>query len=122
MEREYVKAKDVKSIATIPCDRPTFLHTDGGPVRILGFLVCCGEVFEDYHFDAFATFPIGDDGIVYTNHDGNSGTPGIFYGPIKKGDYDYKQGFGAMFVENNNITEAYYLEYCKEIGLEITEN
>ena len=117
---EYIKASDVKSIATIPFQRPTFLHAEGGPVRILGFLVCCGERFK-YNCDEFATFPIDEDGIVRTEHDGNNGTSGIFHGPIKKDDYDYRQAFQAMQKEKSKVTEEDFLKYCCEIGLEIID-
>ena len=117
---EYIKASGVKSIATIPSQRPTFLHTEGGPVRILGFLVCCGEQFH-YNCDEFATFPISEDGIVWTSHDGNNGMEGIFCGPIKKDDYDYRQAFQAMYTKRTKVTEKDFLEYCGEIGLEIID-
>ena len=121
MEEIYIKASDVKSIATIPSQRPTFLHTEDGPIRILGFLVCLGKRFEPFNCDAFATFPIDEGGIVHTQYDGNNGLPGLFHGPIKKDDYDYIEAFQTMFNEKSVECEHAFIEYCKEIGLEIID-
>jgi len=121
MEQNYILAKDVKSMTFAPFSCPAFISQKGvGPMRILGFLLVCGENYDD-NCDQIGSIPVIDSGIVWSSMDGNNIGVNVFYPPLKRGSVWYKNILNDFLADEGNGDENCFVEECNRIGLTIID-